>query len=169
MYFDSRGIANVLSLYPLGKQIRVTYDSNDCDGVFQVHTTKGIVEFKPTPKGLHALNLKENPEATFLLVNDVELVLPNPDSIPDHHAHVNTVRDNYEGFSCNQIERARIAQRLMGMVATPSACDFQGLVCLSLLKDCPVTNDDIKKCSCYIWPQPCLHQGKDGLVQTNQG
>ncbi len=57
VYFDTRGIANVLSLYRLGKKICVTYDSSNHDGVFQVHTTKGIVKFKPTPKGLHALNL----------------------------------------------------------------------------------------------------------------
>ncbi len=61
VYFDSRGIANVLSLYCLGKKIRVTHDSGHCDGVFQVHTTKEIVELKPTSKGLHAPNLKENP------------------------------------------------------------------------------------------------------------
>jgi hypothetical protein len=43
-----------------------------------------------------------------------------------------TVRDNHEGFSCNQIEQATIAQQLRGMVATPSACDFQDLVRLNL-------------------------------------
>ena len=104
VYFDSRGIANVLSLYCLGKKIRVTHDSGHCDGVFQVHTTKEIVELKPTSKGLHAPNLKENPQVALLLVIDTELVLSNPDSTPVHHAYVNTVRDNYEAFSCNQIE-----------------------------------------------------------------
>jgi hypothetical protein len=50
VYFNSNGIANVLSLYRLGKKFRVTYDSNDRGGVFQGHTTHGLVEFKPTPK-----------------------------------------------------------------------------------------------------------------------
>jgi hypothetical protein len=31
------------------------------------------VEFKPTSKGLHALNLKDNPEAAYILVNDADL------------------------------------------------------------------------------------------------
>ncbi len=106
VYFDSHGIANVQSLYCLSKKIRVTYNNSDHDGVFQVHTTKRNVEFKPPPKGLHALNLKENPVVIFLLANHAELVLPNPGSTPDHHVHVNTVRNNYEGFSRNQIERA---------------------------------------------------------------
>ena len=32
----------------------------------------------------------------------------------------------------------------MRMMATPSTHDFQVLACLNLLKDCPVTNDNIK-------------------------
>jgi hypothetical protein len=70
VYFNSRGITNVLSLYHLRQKFRVTYNRTDCNGVFQVHTKQGIVEFKPTPKVLHMLNLKDNPKAAFLLVND---------------------------------------------------------------------------------------------------
>jgi hypothetical protein len=40
----------------------------------------------------------------------------------------------------------------MGMVATPSAHDLQGLVHLNLLKDCPVTNDDIKNAHAIFGP-----------------
>ena len=73
VYFISRRIVNVLSLHRLGKKFCVTYDSFNCDGVFQVHTTKGTVKFKPTPKGLYALSLKANPKAAHLLVNDADL------------------------------------------------------------------------------------------------
>ncbi len=83
VYFDSCGIANVLSLYCLGKKFQVAYDSRDCGCVFQVHTKMGIVEFKPTPKGLHPLNLKANPKAAFLLVNNADLYIPEP----EHQLH----------------------------------------------------------------------------------
>ena len=73
VYFDARGIATVLSLYQLGQKFKVTYDSTDCGGVFKVFVTAGVVEFKPTPKGLHAINLRDNPDAAFLLVNDTNL------------------------------------------------------------------------------------------------
>ncbi len=98
--------------------------------------------------------------AAFLLVNNAELVLSNPGSTHDHHVHVNTVRDNYEGFSRNQIKQATIAQQLMGMVATLSTHDFQGLVCLNLLKDCPVTNDDIKNAHAIFGPNLASIRGK---------
>ncbi len=148
VYFNSRGIANVLSLYCLGRKFRVNYDSADRDGAFQVHTKQGIVEFKPTPKGLHPLNLKDNPEASFLLVNDADIQMPH---VNHNQMHVNTVRENFDGFTCKQIEGATAAHRLMGMVVTPSPRGFEGMVHLNMLKDCPVTNDDIKKCSCNIW------------------
>ena len=137
VYFNSCGIANVLSLDRLGRRFWVTYDSTDRNGVFQVHTKHGVVEFKPTPKGLHALNLKDNPNAAFLLVNDAEVQL-SPTK-----PHVATVRTNFESFSRKQVEGATAARRLMGMVATPSPRDFEGMVRLNMLKDCPITNDDI--------------------------
>ncbi len=77
VYFDARGIANVLSLYHLGQKIHITYDSQDRGGIFKVLTPHGVVEFKPTEKGLHALNLK-NPEAAYLLVNDTDPAFCRP-------------------------------------------------------------------------------------------
>jgi hypothetical protein len=56
---------------------------------------KSIVKFKPILTGLHTVtvNLKDNPEAAYLLVNDVDLTFPtSPDSLPlkpnSHHVHV---------------------------------------------------------------------------------
>ncbi len=100
VYFNSGGIANVLSLYRLGQKFRVTYDSTDRGGVFQVHTAHGLVEFKPTPKGLHALNLQKHPDAAYLFVNDADLHYP-ADMPPQ--PQVETVRSNYDGFSRRQI------------------------------------------------------------------
>jgi hypothetical protein len=51
----------------------------------------GVVEFKPTPKGLHALNLKDNPDPAFLLVNDADVQMPH---VAPNKPHVNTVRTN---------------------------------------------------------------------------
>ena len=112
MYFDLRGIANVLSLYRLGQKFCVTYDSADQGGVFQVWTDKGVVEFSPTSKGLHALNLKDNPDAAYLLVN-------NAADAPQHSSFT-TVRHNYEGFTKCQIKQAVEARRLMSMIGVPT-------------------------------------------------
>ena len=146
--FDESGIANLLSLFNLGKKHHITYDSHDCGGVFQVHTTAGLLEFVTTSRGLHMLNLRDNPNAAFALVNAAVPIPPTlkplGPSVIDDHVHVTTIRENYEGFTKQQIKYADRACHLMGMVASPSPHDFQHMVHHNYLKDCPVTNDDIK-------------------------
>ncbi len=68
----------------------MTYDSKDQEGVFQVHTDEGIVEFKQSARGLHHHNVSY-PES------NIELML------------VNTVRGNFEGYTRHKVERAREA------------------------------------------------------------
>jgi hypothetical protein len=100
VYFDSRGIANVLSLYQLGQKFKVTYSSTGHRGVFKVFTKAGVIKFAPTVKCLHAINLRDNPDAAFLLVNDTDLAFQSP---------VKTVRRNYDGFTKKQVQRATLA------------------------------------------------------------
>ena len=134
VYFDSRGIANVLSLYQLGQKFKVTYDSTDRDGVFKVFTPAGVIEFKPTANGLHAINLRDHPDAAFVLVNDADLPYESP---------IRTVRKNYEGFTKKQVQQATTARRIMSMIGAPTEREYQGLVRLNMLPDCPITNADI--------------------------
>ncbi len=150
VYFDESGITNVLFLFNLGKKHHITYDSHDCGGVFQVHTKSGLLEFMPTSRGLHALNLRENPDAAFALANADTLASASSDA----PFQVNTIRKNFEGFTKHQIIAADRARRLMGMVATPSPRDFQAVVRHNFLKDCPaVTNDDIKIADAIYGPR----------------
>jgi hypothetical protein len=81
--------------------------------------TKELVEFKPILMGLHTLNLKDNPEAAYILVNDADLVFPL-----SHQTPVTTVRNNYKGYTKRQIEQAIAACCLMGMIASPSERNF---------------------------------------------
>jgi hypothetical protein len=142
VYLNPDGIANVLSLFSLGQKHHITYDSKDCGGVFKVHTSEGLLEFKLTDKGLHALDLKTTPNAAHLLVTSSQPT--------DGHLHVNNVRLNYEGFTKKQILRANDARRLMQMVALPSERALQSMVRLNMLQNCPITNDDIKNAN-TIW------------------
>jgi len=151
VYFDSRGIANVLSLYLLDQKFKVTYDSEDRGGVFKVFTKAGIVEFKPTKKGLHALDITNNPEAAYLLVNDADLTYDSP---------VSTVRKNYEGFTKKQIQKATQARRIMSMIGAPTEREYQALVRLNLLKDCPITNADIVNANRIFGPDLANIRGK---------
>ena len=151
VYFDSRGIANVLSLYQLGQKIKVTYNSTDRGGVFKVFTKVGVIEFAPTVKGLHAINLHENPDAAYLLVNDADLAF---------HSPVQTVCHNYEGFTKKQVQCATLARRIIGMIGTPTEREYQGLVHQNLLQDCPITPSAITTAHKFFGPDLANIRGK---------
>jgi hypothetical protein len=78
----------------------------------------------------------------------------------DHHLHVNTICDNFEGFTKHQVKNAERARRLMNMVATPSKRDFQCLVHHNLLKDCPITPDDVNNANNIFGPDLATIRGK---------
>jgi hypothetical protein len=94
VYLNEDGIANILSLFLLSKKHHITYDSHDCGGVFKVHTSGGLVEFKQTLHGLHGLDLHDNRNAAHLFVTST---YPNAANL-----HVNTVCDNCKGFTPKQ-------------------------------------------------------------------
>jgi len=118
------GIANVLPLNGAKQRHRVTYDSEDLGGVFQVHTNQGILEFKPSARGLHYHDVSD-------ASSNIELML------------VNTVRENFEGYLCHEVEKAKEAQRIQGMIANPTEREFAGMVREQLLTNCPVTVQEV--------------------------
>jgi hypothetical protein len=60
VHHNPRSIANILSLKSVAARHRVTYDSEDRWGVFQVYTQNGVVEFKPSKCGMHYLDMAEH-------------------------------------------------------------------------------------------------------------
>ena len=57
VYHNPNGIANLLSLKSVAEKHRVTYDSWDWNGVFKVHAKDGVVEFKPSKRELHYVDV----------------------------------------------------------------------------------------------------------------
>ena len=85
-----------------------------------MHTNKGIVEFKPSTQVLHYHDVSD-------ASSNIELML------------VNTVRENFEGYSRHKVKKAKEARRIQGMIADPTKREFDGMVCEQLLTNCPVT------------------------------
>jgi hypothetical protein len=117
------GLPTSCHLFLLSKKHHITYDSHDRGGVFKVHTSGGLIGFKPTSHGLHALDLHVIPNAAHLLVTS---------TYPDKaHLHVNTANKNYKGFTPKQIKRAHKARCLMLMTGVPSERAFLSMVRLN--------------------------------------
>ncbi len=67
---NPNSIANILSLKTVAAKHRVTYDSNNRGGVFQVHSPGEVVEFKPSERGLHYLDVsEEDSHLEYMLVH----------------------------------------------------------------------------------------------------
>ena len=94
---------------------------------------------------------ERQPEAVYLLVNDADL---------NYNSQVQTVRKNYKGFTKKQIQQATKACRKMGMIGAPTECEYQALVSLDLLKDCPITNTDIVNAHKIFGPDFANIRGK---------
>jgi hypothetical protein len=135
------GIANVLLLNEVKQRHRVTYDNHDQGGVFQVHTEKGIVEFKPSDQGLHYHDVSDKN-------SNIEIML------------VNTVGGNFEGYTHHDIERAKEARCIQGMIANPTEREFAEMVHEQLLTNCPVTMRDVDNANRIFGPDLANLRGK---------
>jgi hypothetical protein len=98
---NPNSIANVLLLHETKQCHQVTYNSWDQDRVFQVHTEGGIVELMPSSCRLRYHDVSDPS-------SNVELLL------------VNTVRENFEGYTRQDIKKDRVAWRIQGIIANPT-------------------------------------------------
>ncbi len=129
---NPRSIANVLSLNQAEDCHRVTYDSWDRGGVFQVHTQDGIVEFKLCERGLHYHDVSDDESNIGLML-------------------VNIVRRNFEGYTCKEIKRAREARQIQGMIANPTEREFSAMVREKTFGQLSCHCTRCKQCSPHIW------------------
>jgi hypothetical protein len=122
VYHNPNDIANVLSLKSVAEKHRVTYDSWDLNGVFKVHTKDGVVEFKPSKRGLHYIDVSvEGDVVQHMLVaadiSEEEEYDREAKSATKECMMVTTVRGNLEGYTRHEIEKAKEARRLQRMMS----------------------------------------------------
>ncbi len=78
---------------------------------------------------------------------------------------VNTVRGNFKGYTRHDIERAKEARRIQGMIANPTEKKFAGMVRERLLTNCPVTVRDVDNAN-RIFVPTSLTSGEKRLGQN---
>ena len=73
---------------------------------------------------------------------------------------VNTISDNYEGYTKREILKAHEARRFQQMIGNPSERDYQGMVREKLIANCPVTVTDVKNAHQLFGPDLANLRGK---------
>jgi hypothetical protein len=119
VWFNKEGIANILSMSLLKKKFPVTYDSAKGDYFIVKKPDKNII-FAGSPSGLYYHDTTN--QAAML---------------------VNTVKQNREGFTDREFDRAKLAHRALGLVGYPSPRDFKNMVRSNMIKNCNETPIDI--------------------------
>jgi hypothetical protein len=160
VHHNPNSIANVLLLKLVAAKHRVTYDSEDRGGVFKVHTPNGVVEFMPTPRGLHYIDVARSGESVHHMLvtntgmgdeeeeedggNDTDANSEDQEE-KDDFVMVNTVRKNFEGFTKHEIKKAQEARRLQGMIGIPTDREFAGMVREKLFSQLPYQRQRYRK------------------------
>ena len=126
-------MTNIFSFAELADQCHITYN-NKVDDAFHVEMSRKKVCFPRSSEGLYFYKMNNKYKELVKTKN-------NGTSL------VTTVKENLEGFSENQIERATEAKRLYHKVGAPTVENFKYLIKGNMIKNCPVTVNDINNTS----------------------
>ncbi len=160
VHHNPKSIMNVLSLHSAKQKHRVTYDSWDHNGVFVVHTPKGVVEFKPSEQGLHYIEVSKEGDSVQHMLVHIETDDVMITSSDKGFMMVNTVRASSEGYTKHDIEKAQEARHLQGMIENPTEREFVGMVREKLIANCPATVRDIQNANRIFGPNLANLRGK---------
>ena len=134
VWYIPEGIANIFLMNELEKKYCFTYDS--WEGYYVVHTQDGPVKFYKDENGLPYINLEDSEE-------DAAMLLVQMGSEEAATVFVQTVRQNYEGFTKKEVLQAKEIRRAMGLIRNPSEKDVKGLVSNNMIMNCPITTTAI--------------------------
>ena len=120
VWYQPKGIANILSLTKVSEKYLVTYNSREGDA-FVVHKEDGTTRtFKKSPRGLFFMDAATT--GTLL---------------------VNTVAENKSKYSNRDYSQAVLARKIQQTIGRPGTKAFMKIVSNKLLPNCPITYDDI--------------------------
>jgi len=135
-WYDQGGMANVLSLPWLEKEgYHVKYDSDD---PYYLVSKNGMSwKFYKNENGM--------PSAKF--------------SKKDGMQFIQTIRDNCEGYTKKEVEKAQLARKASALLGSPSDRDLKYLVSTQL-NDCPITVHDVTRANSIYGPDLKALRGK---------
>ena len=118
----------------------IPYDS-DTEDAFIVHSHSGIIKFERTPDGLYVYR----PTAKFKkgVAASKGVISPNDFGGKRTSNMITTVKENKMSYTQRQFESTRRAQRLYHIVRCPTIENFKHILRQNIIKNCPVTPEDV--------------------------
>ena len=149
VWYNEKAIANIFGLSDLKKRYRVTYDSAKEDAFLVYEDGKEILKFGATEDGLY---IYEVPQAYRDGLTKSK--------VKGKNNLVNTVAENRKGYTLRQFERAKKARALYHIIGTPTVENFKALLKMNVIKNCPVTSEDVTMAERIFGPDISNLKGK---------
>eukprot|EP00957_Ditylum_brightwellii_P158638 12074594-Ditylum_brightwellii.AAC.1 len=130
------------------------HDSEKSD-VFEVHKLDKIFLFHEYKNSFHYHDISNR---SIFKLNHEEID-PGNDIVLLNNV-IETVDGNMNKFSKQQVEAAIKARKLYGMVGFPSDQDFKNMVRSGMIKNCPITVEDIENATKLFWEEKAVLKGK---------
>jgi hypothetical protein len=146
VWYNPKGVANILSLANVTKYYRVTMDSSASPSMTVHRNDNSTIQFEPSGNGLYKHELPSDTTA----VNTMWCMLAN--SVP-------TVSDNAANYSKRAYQRAIEARRLQNIVMRPASKKYKEVI-LDYLRDAKVTRADIDAAEHIFGPNVGALRGK---------
>ena len=138
VWYELTGIANILSMLRATKKFRVFFN-REGGYFFRMVPPEKEVRFQLSPNGLYYFDAAYRENSVLLL---------------------NMVSDNQEGFTRRDYKGDQEARQMMHLLGFPSEHNFENMVHLNMIVNCPVTFDDVKNAKLIFGPDITSFKGK---------
>jgi len=150
VWYSENSLANILALSNVRKQfdVRYTNGSKDSPPAFEVIRKDGsIMKFVEHEIGLYVYDVTQCDKSK--LENQVS-----------NFSFVNTVDDNLHCCSKKDVQKAKLAREFYIKIGRPSVKTFKHLINNNLIRECPITVDDINRAEHIFGPDIGALKGK---------
>ena len=157
VWIDPTQIANILGFSHVKTKHRITYDSA-VEDAFNVHTDAGIVKFKGTDEGLYAYEPGPRYRKSVAKANKRSPRRKSSNTKMNHM--VSTVKENRLGYTQREFDNAKRARKLYHILGCPSTQNYKHIIRQKIIKNCPVTIEDINIAEKIFGPDIATLKGK---------
>ena len=145
VWYDPNAITNIFSFAEMEKKYRITYDST-IEKAFIIHLPNKQLKFIQSNNGHYFYKPKyntRNGKQTSLINHSVE-----------------SVNENKALFTDRQVQRAKLTRNIYHALGTPSVNDFKSIITANMVKNLPITIEDIKIAEKIFGPDVGALKGK---------
>jgi hypothetical protein len=159
VWFDPQQMANIFGFAAMADKHRITCDTA-VENAINVHMKDGsIAKFKRTPEGLYVFSPSEKYK---------KMIAESKKQDPDANLMIATVKENREGYTKRQFERAKEARKLYRILGCATLQDFKNILRQNIIANCPVTTEDVNIAEAIFGPDIGTMKGKKTRPKPQQ-